>query len=458
MASLSEIPTLDERWLEFARRTQPVFAAHPDLIPLRQAVFKSFVEQRTTLSTRQRLKQSAKVALRQQHSKGGLSPVDIVFWLDSSREVLTEALLPVVNEVTAAGVRAALIATPAVSRQIEVSPPPIRFQSPYQWQPSRRWRAGWQALRDVFPNDLCEESFSAFCDLASAVASTVQEVKRLLSKLRPRLLVLASDHLPPGSSACIAAQELGIETVVLLHGAVSPYNVPVNADRMLVWGAVSFDQMAQMGVPANKLIRVGSPRHDNFPAPVSSGALAHFRQTLGLRNLPCLVFFSNGNDIRRNSRAAVEGCVQWLNEAAANLPDQLEFVVRLHPNEDGSLYTNSPHLRVIKQEFDLATTISAANICAALCSTTLIDALLYNRPVLQFYADGWPDLADNWRRGLSLRVADSAQLTAFLLSGADRWRELAEQQAGQLGEVFANRGHARKAVASNLVETIRGAK
>lgn len=458
MASLAHISTLDDRWLEFARCTQPVFAAYPDLLPLRQAIFKSFVEQQTTLTFQQWLKQWAKMLLRQQHSEGDLSPVDIVFWLDSSREVLAEAVLPVVNEVMAAGIRVALITTPAVLRQFQLSPQPVVFRPPYRRQSSGRWRAGWQDLRAIFPDDLHPASFDAFCDLASAADSAVQEVKRLLSKLRPRLLVLPADHLPPGSTACAAARQSGIESLVLLHGAVSPYNAPLTADRMGVWGSVSFDQMLQLGVAAEKLVILGSPRHDSFPAAVPTDAPRRFRATLGLRDLPCLVFFSNGNDIRRNSQEAVEGCVRWLNAAAAELSDRMEFVVRLHPNEDGSLYAGSTHLHVFKRECDLATTLSAADVCAALCSTALVDALLYHKPVLQFFADGWPNLADNWQRGLSHRIADAPQLVKFLASGPDGWRSLAAEQSNHIDTVFANRGHACQAVANFLVECVERAR
>ena len=185
-----------------------------------------------------------------------------------------------------------------------------------------------------------------------------------------------------------------------------------------------------------------------------------FQRALGLRDLPTLVFFSNGNDIWRNSRQAVEGCAAWLNTAAAQLSDRMQFVVRLHPNEDGSLYANSPHLRVFKNECDLATTLGGADVCAALCSTTLVDALLYRKPVLQFYADGWPDLADNWQRNLAERIAEPGQLVEFLAAGLQEknvWDERVAAQSRLIDIVFANHGHAREAVAHYLIEQIEPA-
>ena len=227
---------------------------------------------------------------------------------------------------------------------------------------------------------------------------------------------------------------------------------------MAVWGTVSCDQLQNLDVPADRLVILGSPRHDNFPAPLPPDVRGQFQRALGLRDLPTLVFFSNGNDIWRNSRQAVEGCAAWLNTAATQLADRMEFVVRLHPNEDGSLYTRSPHLHVFKNECDLATTLGAADVCAALCSTALLDTMLYHKPVLQFYADGWPDLADNWRRGMSKRIAGGDELIEFLSKGLENqsyWQSLVDQQTGLTDTVFAHHGHSQELVTRHLIEQVQ---
>ena len=127
MPSLSQFPTLDERWLEFARRTQDIFDAYPYMLPIRQAVFKSLIERRAALSTKDQAKQWARFILRRQTSAGDLSPVDIVFWLDSSREVRVEAILPIMKAVQASGTCVALIAPDPVYYQLDSALNPILF-------------------------------------------------------------------------------------------------------------------------------------------------------------------------------------------------------------------------------------------------------------------------------------------------------------------------------------------
>lgn len=453
---IADIPTLDERWLAFVEQTRGLFAAYPFMLPLRQAIFKDLVERRKVLSAKDQAKALARPLLKRQGSVGDFSPVDVAFWLESSREVLTEAILPVQRAVQATGLRVALVAAPAVHAQLqETSPAPILFQVPFQRFPAAPWEQAWGALNECLPQDLKRESRTAFLEMGQASQNSVAEAKVVLAKLRPRLLVLPVDQLLTGSAACVAARELGIATLVLLHGAVSPYNVPLTADRMGVWGDVSRDQLVALGVPPDDLVILGSPRHDHFPAPVPPDVKTRLRSALGLPDLPVMVFFSNGNDPRRNSHEAVAGCAAWLDEAAARLRGQMSFIVRLHPNEDGGFYKDCSHLRVFKHEADLATTLAGADVCGALCSTTLLDALLYGKPVLQFYADGWPDLADNWRRGLAKRVANANELAEVLAGGLnDGWQALAASQAARVESVFAYRGAATQRVADYIAEQV----
>lgn len=449
---LHRIVSLDDRWLEYVARTRDVFAAHPYAVPLRQPIFKQYVEQKISQSLQDNLKHWAKFALQRKQSTGDLSPVDVLFWLDSPREVQTEAILPVLNRVQAAGKRAALIIPKGARQKFGQLPERIiEFSAPYRWHAVNRWKAAWDALQSALPDDLAPASYSHFLTNAYAAENTRREVERLLSHLKPKLVVCAIDQLLPSSAMCIGAQSAGVPSLVLLHGAVSPYNAPITADKMGVWGNVSHDHMIGLGVQEERLAVLGSPRHDRFPGVPVDEARRRLTELLGLTDKPIFVFFSNGNDPLRNSVEALEGCAGWLDVASRALADRVQFVVRLHPNENGDLYKPYPQLHVIKNECDLDVTLGAADICGALCSTTLSDALIYRKPVLQFYADGWRDLADNWRRGSAERITSPQHLLDVLAGGDACWREIAAQQANHLNTVMANHGHAADIVTQYII-------
>lgn len=447
---LKEIADLDGRWLAYVERTRAVFAKHPLLVPLRQTIFKDFVENKKRADFYERMKHWARYALRHTTSSGELAPTQVVFWLDSLREVMVEPLLAVLKEVQAGGVRTALVlpdylkadTLPLVGTQM------IRFCAPFRTFTPKVWQRAWADLRAALPAELNDASYSAYVHEAAVAANFTREMERLLTQLRPELLVTTIDQLLPASAIVMAARNQHIPSLLLQHGAVIPYNAPLTADHMAVWGSTSLDQMVTYGVPAEQMTILGSPRHDRFPVLSRVEARTQLRAMLDLSDKAYFVFFSNGNDPLRNSMEALEGCAQWLDAASRELSGQYEFLVRLHPNESGDLYRPYPQLKVFKNESPLDTTLGAADICAALCSTTLSDALLYNKPVLQFYAEGWRDLADNWRRGLAERIANRQQLVTLLRS--DSWQALARQQALQRSTVFAEHGQAAASISAYI--------
>jgi hypothetical protein len=79
----------------------------------------------------------------------------------------------------------------------------------------------------------------------------------------------------------------------------------------------------------------------------------------------------------------------------------------------------------------------------------MLDALLYQKPVWHFHADGWPELATNWQEGLAQRIGSANQLCAMIeqaLQGT-----LQEHSPNLAETVFVNHGRATQAVADFLV-------
>jgi hypothetical protein len=286
------------------------------------------------------------------------------------------------------------------------------------------------------------ESYYYYCAGANAM---LEECRRVLAELEPQIVLTASNPLDGGVAMAVTAREQGALALQMQHGILQPFYTPVVADQMLTWGRTSSETLERLGVPRHKLSVVGSPRHDAMtPAEVGSSRQALLK-ALGLPDRPTLVFFSNGNDLVRNGHAPVE-CAAWLENVAAKNAHNLNVIVRLHPNEDGSLYRGCPHLCVTKHATDLGTMLDGCDCVASLCSTVLYDALLYRKPVWQFCADGWPELADNWKRGLARRISSKEELSDAvemkLLGGSSFVvdENLCEQ-------VFANHRRAAQAVA-----------
>lgn len=452
--------SLDERWLEFLKQTEPLAQRFPSFISVRQEFFKIALERKDTVSLIPKLRELARPIVCRERSRVPKANPDVLFCLENGREVMVETVLPVRQALAGRGLTSMVAAPPEVLAELAIDEDEaVAFRAPHVRMEKKKWLSLMDGLEAALPGVLPREAKAHLLSLGGVAERCESEMRRILTALKPRLVVLAIDQLMPGSSTCVAARSLGIGTLVLLHGAVSGYNAPVNADEMGVWGEVSREQMEGLGVERDRLKVLGSPRHDHPPTLGDPSAAGRLGKALGCPDLPIFTFFSNGNDLWRNSEQAVSHCADWLSRVSQELRGIVHVAVRLHPNEDGSLYEGLPGLRVFKGECDLGTTLAGSAIIGGLCSTCLLEGVLYGKPVLQFFADGWPELADNWRRGLALRIDSATSLEGTLraiLTEGDSAPGSRLQQ-GRKPLIFAHAGSAAERTAAYIEDRCRGA-
>ena len=121
--------------------------------------------------------------------------------------------------------------------------------------------------------------------------------------------------------------------------------------------------------------------------------------------------------------------------------------------EEGTAWSkkvNDDLAKVVKEHPDINLLLEGCDCVASLCSTVMLDALLYHKPVWHFHGDGWPVLATNWQEGLAQRVASSAHLTARI-AGLLQERECCDRGLPPSSNVFANHGRATQAIADFLI-------
>ena len=440
--------SLDEQYLEFHAKTTGVFEQYPQLECLRNFVFKELLVQRKAVGWKDFAKHWLRPLVRRGHATDDLTPTDVVILIESSREVIVEALLPVYYELMSRGLKVRLVSfsspekLPDETIQLTFQ---ARSRAPAWAEPA------WNGLCDVVPEFRCDALRRSFYYASAGLGALLDEVNRILARLKPKIVLIASTQLSGGSAFMVAARSREAYTLLLQHGVLQPFYVPVIADKMVTWGESSNDVLIGLGVGGERLAVLGSPRHDTMVPAGNGRARKALLESIGRPDKPTFVFFSNGNDLVRNGTAPEE-CAKWLESAAEKYSKDVNVVIRLHPNEDGSLYMNCPHLTITKGSPDLAVLLEGSDWVGSLCSTVLYDALLFEKPVWQFYADAWPELADNWRRGLATRIASEADFIAMV-------GQVLREGGGAVDvslstRVFANHGYATRAVADFVEQSV----
>jgi hypothetical protein len=441
--------SLDERYLEFEAATRPAFERHPQLEVLRQFVFKELVVGARPFGWRDSAKRWIRPILRRSRTVGPLRPCDVLMLVEGGREVILESLLPVARELTKRGDRVQVVSMNS-PEALPIPAVTLRYRCPWLVQ---GWaKQAWNELCAMEHSLASPHEVRAFFSASMEAAGLLAEFDRVLAATGARVAVTASTQLMGGAALVVAARSRRVPSVVLQHGVLQPLYVPVVADRMCTWGRSSDETLIRHGVEGRRLVALGSPRHDAMKPGAPGEARRQVLRDLELSDRPLLVFFSNGNDLSRNG-AAPAACARWLAYAAERYRDKVHIVVRLHPNEDGSLYRRCAALTVTKKHPSHAAVLDAGDCVASLCSTAMLEALLYRKPVWHFHADGWPVLATNWQEGLAERISSGEQLCAAI--EGTLLRQVFSPIAAEPDRVFANHGSATQAVAEFLITETR---
>lgn len=291
-------------------------------------------------------------------------------------------------------------------------------------------------------------------------------VQQQMSGLRPDILLLDEDASPRQRIAIDAAGQVGCRSVVLQHGVpyLSVGYAPLHADWMCVWGGTSRDRLASWGVPAERLIETGSPKHDAVVSQVAQSPLQP-PHSVG----PHLVLLATTapKDHRPDPASfhytaqTARGMWEAVFSALSVWPEA-ELTIKTHPRcphppELEQAAGKYPQVRYrVVQGGSLFKLLSKADCVLSFASTAGIEAVLLGLPVIEIVPQGGHDPqwnAGEW--GLIARVSSGEALQHHL-----REVFLPDQPQEQTlrllasPRVFANRGQTASACVADSLEQL----
>ena len=259
----------------------------------------------------------------------------------------------------------------------------------------------------------------------------VEQIDAHFQRVAPDVLILEEDATPLGRAAVAIAQHHSAASMVVQHGAPGCRFgfAPLAADRILVWGESSREQLLRWGVSAEQIRVTGSPHHDRLRARFArtSRFEAIRRAARQASDRPHFLLLATmpPRDDRPDAVApgltaqAYAGMLRTVLAVVARRPDS-QLTVKLHPRA-----ADDPILRQVLREFPqiearlvqrpaLEETLRGVDCVFSCGSSGGVDATLAGIPVIQVLPPGVDELLpyDSW--GLTGTARSETELEPLL--------------------------------------------
>jgi hypothetical protein len=331
-------------------------------------------------------------------------------------------------------------------------------------------------LLTALPNYF-EYYFHTFLPLAALNLNLCQEV---LIKEKPNIILLVDEYLLFGRSLLIAATEKQIPTFAIQHGVITithpgyiynkqevaqdgnpffPYS-PIPTKTALYGKYYERILIRQSAYPKSRLVITGQPRYDV----IQSASDIYYKQDFCRRynldpskNFALLI--TQPFPIKKARTEFVIPTSQALKQI-----ENLQIIVKPHPSESAHWYADlltrhGIEATVLSPKSDTIEALSISDLVIAVNSTTIIEALLLNKPVVVVNLSNFPEVLPWVSNGAAIEVNNAdALLQTFqnVLEGGQIMQTLSEgRQRFLKDQIYKNDGKATNRVIETVLSLIR---
>ncbi len=309
------------------------------------------------------------------------------------------------------------------------------------WQKSREARRHfsreWAALRyrealrvqvdgdDSILNQIVERLAYYFLVVYGRVVGLLAAAERLLEREKPRLVLLMNEYGRFERSIVFACRLRGIPTLAIQHGVIHPFHhgyiyasdevsksgsvespyCPI-PDRTAAYGPYYKELLTEVSsYPKDSVVVTGQPRYDSLHYADQMYDRNKILLELGLdprRKLVLWATQTHGLPADENERN-IEAVYQAIRQS-----EDLQLVIKLHPGEDqrAPQYKRS-HLykpTIIGGSGNTISLLYACDLMITRYSTTALEAVALNKPVIILNLSEDPDLVDYVQEGVAVGV------------------------------------------------------
>ncbi|MGO9374711.1 MAG: hypothetical protein ACLQBD_21790 [Syntrophobacteraceae bacterium] len=276
----------------------------------------------------------------------------------------------------------------------------------------------------------------------------VKGLERLYDEWEPSCVVSTSDFWPFEHAVFAEARRVGVLSFVIQHGITNHFWWPFVADKLLLWGQPFYDEIRGLGAPQSRLAICGMPATDQL-------FLTYQANTSVAQSSPAKSYLILSETQNCVTYKKLYSDYKTLLKASIAATPSIRWLVKLHPVEDQSFYTDMldgsfPNLSILPKETTLEEAIKLADVACTIWSTAGLEAMVMRRPLVVFdivplvrqYA-WWPKF------GGGTYISSEDAMMHFIGQASTDQRFLGCLVKGQddfLTRSFANSGRAAEAV------------
>ena len=244
-----------------------------------------------------------------------------------------------------------------------------------------------------------ENVFNGFfrADLPLLVPQAVV-AQHILESHRPALVISADVADPRTRAYTLLCKRMGIPCMEVQFGFAGAEGIEwqfISADLVTALGDTSKKAMRKHGIPAEKIIITGSPRHDCL-VNVSDAEVKLMREKLGVPNASVMVLLASAYQLHTYDAFSNPELLSSMKRSVFEAADQTQgicLVVKPHPLEDVRetrvLARNYKNIIFVSHKLDIRELTRVCDGFVSFGSTATADALISGKLVICPVFPGW---------------------------------------------------------------------
>lgn len=174
-----------------------------------------------------------------------------------------------------------------------------------------------------------------------------------------------------------------------------------------------YKELKEYSCVSKKVVVMGQPRYDTFTHADEIYDRIKITRDLGLDPTKKIILWctqTHGQSLDENRSS-----INAVYNVISSLKEDVQLIIKLHPEEeqDAPLYNENTHYKplILKRDMDTNALLYSCDLMITKNSTTAMEAVILNKPVIVLNLGGDPDRVNYVSEGVALGVYDPADLS-----------------------------------------------